>query len=333
MKYTLVEHKNGNHRTILYENAFKKLNIKPTRESNKWTDYDIIIYLINKPLNFGEYTLQKPAFKEVIQNNKKGYINRLPINYLFKYKHLLDLNNFNWFPESIILNKPEDKKEFNKYKYWILKSSDASQGKGIVISENKDVYSKSKDMKFPIVVQMYIDKPLLLNNHKFDFRVYVLWINNKIYLNKYFYIRLATEPYIDPLNIKSGLTNLSLHGNLDYLIPSEKFFEMYKKEYSHNTAKMAENYLQEKFSKIIKELFEYINNNYNTSFWKDKKNNYFTLYAFDFIADNNGKMWLLEVNTKPGFADNRKESYAPIIIEDMIKIILKKNQSSFIEIK
>jgi hypothetical protein len=50
-----------------------------------------------------------------------------------------------------------------------VKPSCDSQGRGIYLTQTVDLYSKEE-----IVVQEYIDNPLLIEEMKFDLRIYVL---------------------------------------------------------------------------------------------------------------------------------------------------------------
>jgi len=173
--------------------------------------------------------------------------------------------------------------------------------------------------------------PLLLNGHKFDFRVYVLYIDNKVYVNKHFIARFTGKKYDynKPHDIKAGLTNFSLHKNKNLILSETEFYKKYKKEYKNDRFNYLNDKLLNKIIKLIKKFFTFIRKEIKMEFWNDKKNHYFNLFGFDILPDDKGKLWLLEVNKKPGLRVSRKND---IVMEDMIKIILKKNQSSFIKV-
>lgn len=342
MKYTIIYFKDKEAHIKKHKHltkVLKKLNIKPTKKEEEWTDYDIIFYLKQIPLNYGKYTIIDTPFKHQIQNNKNAYIARLPVNAILGYKHMLNLNKLNFYPYSITIRKLKDfsQNDFKKYSYWILKPSLGTYGHNIKIVKKENVKKELEEYTegiYPIVCQRYITNPLLINGHKFDFRVYVLWIDNKVYVNKNFYTRLAYKKYDynNPTNLEAGLTNLSQHKILKYLVRGDEFLKRYNKEYPDDNANFKN--LEDKIQKLVKEYFVFVKKSINKylDFWNDKKNHYFNLFGFDILPDENGKLYLLEVNISPGFNDNRKNSLIPIVLEDMIKIILKQKQKSFVEL-
>lgn len=77
---------------------------------------------------------------------------------------------------------------------FIVKPEALSQGKGIFITKRFDQI----DMSEHLVVQKYIKHPYLLDEYKFDFRIYVLVTNVqplRIFAFRDGLARLATEKY------------------------------------------------------------------------------------------------------------------------------------------
>ena len=75
-----------------------------------------------------------------------------------------------------------------------MKPEALSQGKGIFITKRFDQI----DMSEHLVVQKYIKHPYLLDEYKFDFRIYVLVTNVqplRIFAFRDGLARLATEKY------------------------------------------------------------------------------------------------------------------------------------------
>lgn len=347
--YSIISSNNTPKMVKLYQDILnKKFKFKQLKGNKMWTDYDILIDLKAIPLNFGkQYTLYKSPYKDVIQNNKNAYIGSTPVDSIIANKHIMDYNTLSFYPKSFNINYEDSKyliKLFDlfilyKNKYYIIKPSFGSGGKDIIVEYN-EIVNAIKDYKkdkYPLVIQRYITNPLLLNGYKFDFRVYVLYIDNKVYVNKHFITRLAGKKYNynKPYDIKAGLTNFSLHKNFSLILSETEFYKKYKKEYKNDRFNYLNDKLLKKIIKLVKKFFTFIRKEIKMDFWKDKKNHYFNLFGFDILPDDKGKLWLLEVNKKPLLKwgkEYSKEEYMTELVEDMINIILKKNQSSFIEV-
>ena len=110
---------------------------------------------------------------------------------------------FNFFPKSWLL--PHDYNEVKEYltnnrkSTIILKPAGNCQGRGI--------YLVNKVSEIPVgekyVVQEYIHKPFLIDNLKFDFRIYVIitGVNPlRIFIYEEGLARFATEIYEEPNN-------------------------------------------------------------------------------------------------------------------------------------
>ncbi|VEL37071.1 unnamed protein product [Protopolystoma xenopodis] len=95
---------------------------------------------------------------------------------------------------------------------WILKPSEASRGRGVLI------FDSLTDLKFSgrCVVQRYITDPLLIGGYKFDLRIYALVLSYSaftVYIHSEGLVRFATEKFdmarLD--NVYSHLTNSSIN--------------------------------------------------------------------------------------------------------------------------
>mmetsp|Transcript_43854 Transcript_43854/g.42361 ORF Transcript_43854/g.42361 Transcript_43854/m.42361 type:complete len:165 (-) Transcript_43854:724-1218(-) len=95
---------------------------------------------------------------------------------------------------------------------YIVKPDCLSQGKGIFITKNLDDIQGSQER---LVVQEYMREPFLIDNLKFDIRLYVLVTSCdplKIFLYHEGLVRFATEEY-HPLTCTSekNLDNMFIH--------------------------------------------------------------------------------------------------------------------------
>jgi hypothetical protein len=81
---------------------------------------------------------------------------------------------------------------------YIAKPHNRSQGKGITVTNNIAVIYSKLEKYSSLIVSHYIDNPLLINNLKFDLRIYVAitGVNPlRIYIYEEGLARFATESY------------------------------------------------------------------------------------------------------------------------------------------
>lgn len=118
-----------------------------------------------------------------------GYINRIHGCQIFREKYIQCwlLNQckkyypkeFSFHPQSYCLTKDyylmeRDFSQLTSDKLWVAKESDSGDGDNIVIFKTLDELKQSGCVRDDMVVQEYISNPLLLNNKKWDARIYVI---------------------------------------------------------------------------------------------------------------------------------------------------------------
>lgn len=138
---------------------------------------------------------------------------------------------FDYFPKTFTL--PSDygelrnqfAKDAKKKTTYIVKPEASSQGKGIFLTRSLE----DMDPMAHIIVQEYLCKPLLVDQTKFDLRIYVLVTSCdplRIYLYREGLARFATEPYVAPTaqNLDQPfmhLTNYSINKMSDKFVENE----------------------------------------------------------------------------------------------------------------
>lgn len=97
---------------------------------------------------------------------------------------------------------------------WILKpGQNSNRGRGIVVSMSlSDIIAYVKRSDVPVVVQKYIENPMLYHGRKFDIRMYALatWVQGclKLYFYQDGYVRTASFDYsINATDTRIHLTN------------------------------------------------------------------------------------------------------------------------------
>ncbi|XP_017489518.1 PREDICTED: tubulin polyglutamylase TTLL4 isoform X1 [Rhagoletis zephyria] len=194
---------------------------------------------------------------------------------------------------------------------WIVKPPASARGTGIRIVNKWSQFPKDR----PLVVQKYIERPLLINDSKFDMRIYVLVtsINPlRIYMYKDGLARFASVKYSSELTSLDDrcmhLTNYSIN----------KFSQNYSKNEDFNACQGHKWTLQSLWSCLetrgvnTKRLWATLRNlvikaivsgesglnrmyRQNVNF----RYNCFELFGFDVLLDENLVPWLLEINISP----------------------------------
>ena len=253
----------------------------------------------------------------------------------YKYYKKILPDYYNFVPQTFIL--PQDIENFenelkkNKKNLWIVKPVNMSRGRGVHLlqgeNEFKTLCKKSIDEnEIPDLISKYLDKPHLINNKKYDLRIYVL-VASFSPLRLYIYynglVRFATENYQKGNydNVYIHLTNYSINkNNLNYKSnqKNNKDIEDLSEEENEEEddsskwslveyriffKKLGLNNIMENIWKqiidiIIKSLMTVSNDNCK-EMAGNKNNILFELYGFDMFVDENYRVWLLEVNVNP----------------------------------
>ena len=154
-----------------------------------------------------------------------------------------------------------------------------------------------------IIIQKYLDNPLLYKKRKFDIRCFVLLDSN---LNLFYcregHLKGSSELY----NVKNS--NKFIHiTNYSFQKKSSKF-QKYEEgnEISYNDFKLflkEENIPLEKFDLMIEQIKFLIKVSFKSVSKKLYKTNNVLcveVFGYDFIIDNDFKPWILEINNNPG---------------------------------
>jgi tubulin polyglutamylase TTLL5 len=198
----------------------------------------------------------------------------------------------------------------NPNQFWIVKPVASSQGRGIFLTQSiNDITSNHQT-----IVSRYIINPFLINNKKFDLRIYAFVtsiVPLRIYRFKEGLTRFSANNYNLDVNDRCAhLTNYAVNKNNKNYVQNESPFDV-----DYNSSKWTltslQQYLEEHninseliFSKIddiiIKTFISSENNLINAiSKYCAYQENCFELYGFDILLDENLNCWLMEVNLSP----------------------------------
>ena len=263
------------------------------------------------------------------------------------------------FEDLYIYIPPSFISEFN---YWIVKPPDLFQGMGIkvfkdfkeiknhcqnlftgiekVTAEQED-YCKKHNIELKptihksefILIQKYLDSPLLYYGRKFDIRCYVLvdYCFN-VYMCREGHLKACSQKYdLNDLNIFTHITNYSLQKRCKDFSKYEQGNEIsFKKfiELLDNTSKI-KGRGKKIFNKIYSKMKEEIQISMNAVGRRLKgvpKVLSFQIFGYDFIIDKDYNPWILEINDNPGLEISSEliSHLIPRMVDDALRLTIDK---------
>ena len=224
---------------------------------------------------------------------------------------------FDFFPEGFVLPKQRDQlvrrlKETDQ-RLFIRKPLASSQGRGIKVVDRSSVLKVADKKK--CVIQMYIERPLLINGKKFDIRVYILvtsFAPLRAYMFREGLARFCTAKYSRSQSSSSTknryghLTNYSINKKGDNFDASEddasgskwslSALLSYLSDRGHDVGSLLQRMRDVAAKTLIAGASEI---NYATAQKVKHREACFEVFGFDFLLDRKLKVWLLEVNVAP----------------------------------
>ncbi|CDW75515.1 tubulin-tyrosine ligase family protein [Stylonychia lemnae] len=217
--------------------------------------------------------------------------------------------------------------------FWLLKPTNMNQGKGIeIFNSMKQVYSflLNKPQEQLWIVQKYIERPLLYHQRKFDIRVLALGTNEfDLHFYNIGYMRTSSDAYtLDNKNKFIHLTNNCYQKNSNNYQKFEQGNQL--------TFSQFQDYLDQTFPELevkfedlmlrIKDLvidcFVAGLNHYNPK----NRENIFEVMGYDFMIDEDFRVWLIEVNTNPyfGVLNDNLPKFIDNLVDDTFKLTVDK---------
>lgn len=188
---------------------------------------------------------------------------------------------------------------------WILKPSMLNNADNILLFNNmeevKTHFANPRRLGGPHVIQRYIHNPDLIDGRKYTFRVSAVVTNYEgIYFYKQGYVNISAYPFEDEgfKNKKIHITNYVLDGEFSHIEqrPTQAIadFDLIYAQMCHIVTCV--------MKALIKTSPHYL---------RPSKVKVFEIFGFDFMRDQNGKLWLLEVNQAPDaptFEENKLDT-------------------------
>ena len=232
------------------------------------------------------------------------------------------------------------KTHYNGKNLWLLKRDNLNRGRKIKVFSNLDDILKEintlNEQKFPknLLIQKYIEQPLLYNKRKFDIRIWVLFTYLEkgrkygVYIFKEGHLKACCDEYdINSEDLFIHLTNYSVQKhNKNFSkceIGNEISFADFQKELNRTGKKI--NFKKNIFPEIIK-IIATSANSVKGKINLSKRTNCFEIFGYDFILDINYRPFLLEINTNPGYEESSPliKSLVPRMIDDAMRLTIDK---------
>jgi hypothetical protein len=208
-----------------------------------------------------------------------------------------------------------------------------------IITEINSMFDSNKKQKpNNLIIQKYLESPLLYNGRKFDIRIWVLFTylgkDNayNVYVFKEGHLKACSDEFnINSDNLFIHLTNYSVQKhNVNFSkseIGNEISFKMFQDEL--NRQKSGKNFKKDIFPEIIKIIWITAKAGKNKINIMDRKN-CFEIYGYDFILDTNYNPFLLEINTNPGLEESSPliKMLVPRMIDDALRLTVDKSFDS-----
>lgn len=268
--------------------------------------------------------MKSPMFKEIKESQK---INHFPGTFnigrkdrLWKNYHKLMLKHgkseFGFLPRTFCL--PADTKLLRKVwerkggkGRWIVKPPALARGEGIKVINKWSQIPPTR----PLVVQRYVARPYLINETKFDLRLYVLVTSMnplRIYLYDDGLVRFASNKYTNESSkvhdVFTHLTNYSINKKSASYLSNEEAQEAQghkwtlKTLWRHFDAEgIDHSVIWEKIKDLMIKTVISAESSMVNLFQNNVASRYscFELFGFDILLDSRLKPWLIEVNISP----------------------------------
>ncbi|CAI2359568.1 unnamed protein product [Moneuplotes crassus] len=294
----------------------------------QWLRPNIVRKLKHSKDNLTDSQFQKISFKEDKQEFKHSCIyNKIPENYNLANKKNLFLNLVSYYksigkdpnefiPETYLIKSGPEHPSFIEFKLkvkgsdegcWIIKPGENSnRGRGIKLcSTISELEACMQNKCRSYIIQKYIHNPLLINKRKFDIRVFGLFTQINECQKGYFfqdgYLRTASKEFTC-----KNIYNRFIHLTNDAVQKKSDSYGKYEtsNKLSYNDL---EKYLRINFKDIsfYRDIYPQIKQLVRDSFLSvynkmgQNRINAFEIFGYDFMIDENFKVYLIEVNTNP----------------------------------
>lgn len=227
---------------------------------------------------------------------------------------------------------------------WLIKPINLNRGRCIKILSNIEeiekevsniksskIFTNENHKKISnadyVLLQKYIEKPLLYYNRKFDIRMWVLFTDtDDFYVCKEGHLKATCDIYdLSSDDPYIHLTNYSVqkhNSNFSKIeVGNEISFESFQNELDKRETKI--NFRKDIYPKICN-IIKITEGAVRSKFISYGNKNSFEIFGYDFLIDSKYMPYLIEVNTNPGFEESSPliKMIIPRMIDDALRLTI-----------
>ena len=347
-------HSSISNKAKLFKNLFKYCE-SINKEVFQYIPFTLVIDLNDQPV----YTSIFDGFKSIFDNIG---------NFLFDYPSIRDksFSRRKVSYSSIFPNKDPKlglktnilipNTHYQGKNYWIIKAPNLNRGRCIKLvnslakiqkfiklisvgecsmysddkSKKLNESSSSKYQSSIILIQKYIERPLLYNKRKFDIRVWVLLTHKfDVYVFKEGHMKACSVNY-DINNIENcfiHLTNYSLQKYNENFSKFEKGNEISFDTFQHyldTTFTDRHISIRNDIFPKMKEIIELTMRSVKNIINENNKQFCFEIFGYDFMMDEDFNVFLIEINTNPGLEESSEliKMLVPRMVDDALRLTI-----------
>jgi len=316
----------------LYYNLFRHC------ESKKLNLFDYFPFTICLSLSQSNFKNQIESFKQFCLD-LPDYTPKSDVKYVEKFSILGSKRT----GENQTINIPSTYNTGSNM--WIIKPINLNRGRCIQVLNDTDAIveylEKLQEMKKlegennnnfkceHILLQKYLERPLLYQGRKFDIRIWIMLISgqeNCVYIFKQGHLKATCGQYdINSSSPFIHLTNYSVQKhNVDFSkieIGNEISYEEFQEELDKtNTGK---NFFKDIYPKIVY-IIRLAVGSAKSNLNHLNRSNCFEIFGCDFILDQKFKPYLLEINLNPGLEISSPliSKLVPRMVDDALKLTI-----------
>ena len=275
--------------------------------------------------------------EKVINRFKNGVDYRFTVEEIEEEKHQENNLSEEETTNSNNKNKSTDQKEKEKNeisKKEMIKPEEI-KNKNENNSDNKKGKEEEKEEKIynctKILIQKYIENPLLYKGRKCDIRIWVLLTHQmKVFLFKEGHLKTCSVEYdLDSNNAFTHITNYSFqkyNSNFQKFekgneVPFYEFQKFIDKEYPEKNYKIKRDLM-----KKIKEIISLTMRSGKDKINKNGRSHQFEIFGYDFMLDSDFNVFLIEINTNPGLEISSPwiQIVVPRMLDDALRLTVDK---------